>query len=66
VGDPIVMTADDITAVLRVAWWATIVVDHLKGINNRAENCEVIDTRLRDLDARDRVRLPVDGELVSL
>lgn len=65
VGDPIVMTAEDIAAVQRHAPDAQIVVDHLEAINHCGETRAYIDARLRELDARDRVYIPMDGETLT-
>jgi len=61
-GDPIVMTAEDIAQVHAAAPWATIVVDHLEAINHCLETRDYIDRRLTELDARERVLIPDDGE----
>ncbi len=65
VGDPIVMTADDIAQVQGAAPWATIVVDHLEAINHCLETRDDIDRRLRELGARERVLVPADGKLMD-
>ncbi|HEU0163942.1 MAG TPA: MBL fold metallo-hydrolase [Thermomicrobiales bacterium] len=63
VGDPILMTAEEIAAVQQAAPWATVIVDHLEAINHCLETRAYIDRRLGELGARDRVIIPADGEL---
>jgi L-ascorbate metabolism protein UlaG (beta-lactamase superfamily) len=65
VGDPIVMTADEIAQVQRHGSPAQIVVDHLEAINHCGETRAFIDTRLQELDSRDRVHIPTDGETLT-
>lgn len=65
VGDPIVMTAEDIAHVQRHASYAQIVVDHLEAINHCGETRAHIDSRLRELDARERIHIPADGETLT-
>ena len=64
VGDPIVMTADDIARTHEATLYARIVVDHLEAINHCLETREFIATRLVELNARDAVTIPSDGETV--
>lgn len=64
-GDPIVMTSEDIAQVHAAAPWATIVVDHLEAINHCLETRDYIDHRLAELDARKRVLIPRDGDLLD-
>ena len=63
-GDPIVMTADDIARTHEAAPDAQIVVDHLEAINHCLETRELIANRLTELGARDSVTIPFDGETV--
>lgn len=67
VGDPIVMTAEDIAKVQRAAPRATIVIQHLEAINHcletRAYYREMLPTLGVDMD---QMRIPADGESLTL
>jgi L-ascorbate metabolism protein UlaG (beta-lactamase superfamily) len=64
VGDPIVMTADDIARTHEAAPEARIVVDHLESINHCLETRAFIANRLTELGAREAVTIPADGETI--
>ena len=64
VGDPIVMTAEDIARTHEAAPDARIMVDHLEAINHCLETRAYIAERLVYLGARDAVAIPMDGETV--
>jgi L-ascorbate metabolism protein UlaG (beta-lactamase superfamily) len=66
-GDPIVMTAEDIARVHEAAPETLIVVVHLEAINHCLETRQHYRETLPALGVdMDRVRIPADGETVSL
>ena len=66
VGDPIVMTADDVVAVARHAPAAHVVAVHLEAINHCLETREELRARLREEGLEGRVSVPADGADVPL
>jgi L-ascorbate metabolism protein UlaG (beta-lactamase superfamily) len=61
VGDPIVMTADDVVALTRHVPGAPVVAVHLDAINHCLETRDALRARLRAEGLEDRVSVPEDG-----
>jgi L-ascorbate metabolism protein UlaG (beta-lactamase superfamily) len=66
VGDPIVMTADDVVTTARHASYARVVAVHLEAINHGLETRADLHQRLHDEALHDRVTVPEDGAEVPL
>jgi L-ascorbate metabolism protein UlaG (beta-lactamase superfamily) len=66
VGDPIVMTADDVVALTRHVPGAPVVAVHLDAINHCLETRDHLRARLRAEGLEDRVSVPEDGAIAAL
>jgi L-ascorbate metabolism protein UlaG (beta-lactamase superfamily) len=66
VGDPIVMTTDDVVTVARHAPDARVVAVHLEAINHCLQTRADLHQRLREEGLTDRVTVPEDGAEVPV
>jgi L-ascorbate metabolism protein UlaG (beta-lactamase superfamily) len=66
VGDPIVMTADDVVALARHVPGAPVVAVHLDAINHCLETRDELRARLRAEGLEERVTVPEDGTVAAL
>ena len=64
-GDPITMTAGDVTEVVRHAGGATVVAVHMEAINHCLLGRDDLRSSLEDMGASERVSIPADGELMA-
>ncbi len=64
-GDPITMTALDVARVCRSAPQARLVAVHMEAINHCLLKRDDLDHELKKYRLRDRVAIPIDGEILS-
>ena len=66
VGDPITMTAEDVTKVCQAVPKSKIIAVHMEAINHCMESRDSLHTYLKQVGFQNQVLIPVDGEIMHL